>query len=347
MRAMARTMSRRDGVQITPTMSLRRAVPTACRRLTLVGLLCAAGCRDKATPPARVDSVANARPADPPVPIDWRGWPSAAGGVLAVAPEDDPSIALLVRPDAERAQGTDTLWQGRLAAGDSIELLALDGQRLRTAINPLPSNAAVEQCEEWPAARVGTTGLDRWGVGFAPGRVAPIAARSIDRLGAADSAQAAAVAARIVAATAEAGRSQLAGLPFTVERWHELALAVAQSDSTRERFGDTTLVVATLFRRLAQEADPREERWFVVAERIGRARSAPWLVRYLEFHEAREDGSDAIALLGAVRVTDTGQPALVVARDGAEGLVLRWLAPRADGDWRATWTSARARCRSE
>lgn len=306
-----------------------------------------AACSREAPPRApRVDSVAQSTPPATPTVIDWRGWDPSAGELLFVAPEDDPSIALVVRPDATAAAAVDTTWRARAGAADSVELLALDGTITRSTLSAIAAGAEAPACEEWPEARVSPAPRS-WGVGFGPGRVRPLPITPLEAMGASDSSAAVATAARIAGAMPESGRSSLAGMPFTVERLHRITLATATSDSTAQRFGDTTLVAVTLFRRLAQEADPREERWFVLAERTGRARSAPWVVRYLEFDDAPEDEADAIALLGAVRLAGSAQPALVVARDGRNGLELRWITPRRDGQWVATWTSARARCRAE
>jgi hypothetical protein len=294
---------------------------------------------------SRVDSVATPTPMDPPTVVDWRGWDTRAGGILVVAPEDDPGLALLVRPDAERASPDDTLWRTRLLAGDSVDLIALDGSVARGRLDATEASPTTA-CEEWPAARIAPPPR-AWGAGFAANRVVPIPIAGLESLSAADSAATAALAARIASAAPESGKSQLAGMPFTVERLHRIALAVSRTDSAAANFGDTTVIAATLFRRLAQEADPREERWFLVAERTGRARNAPWVVRYLEFDDAPEEEADAIALLAAVRVRATSRPGLLIARDGADGMQLRWITPTRDGSWRASWVSARARCRGE
>ncbi|MCU0633846.1 MAG: hypothetical protein MUE41_03135 [Gemmatimonadaceae bacterium] len=309
-------------------------------------LLLLAGCaREPESKAARVDSVAQPTPPPPPVTIDWRGWDQRAGGLLVVAPEDDPNLAFLVRPDATRAELADSAWRDRIP-GDSVVLIGLDGTSAVRALTPLPASATGTSCEEWPAARVADA-PPRWGVGFPVGRVRAVPATPVERMSPADSSAAVSVAARIAQATPQARKSGLSGMPFIVERLVRVSLSVATTDSAAQAFGDTTLIAATLFRRLAQEADPREERWFLLAERTGRARNAPWMVRYLEFAEGAEDEADALALLGVVRVEGTGRPAIVLARDGRSGLVLEWIAPTTGGDWRVQWTSARARCRVE
>lgn len=273
--------------------------------------------------------------------IDWRGWDTRAGELLAVAPEDDPGLALLVRPDADRAVPADTDWRAR-AGADSMELIALDGTVTRSALSADPDTVAGD-CATWPVATVSPKPAG-WAAGFPPGRVRPIAITPIDRMSRTDSAATAALASRILSGAPEAGSSTLSGMPFTVERLHRLALSVSTTDSAAARFGDTTMIAATLFRRLAQEANPLEERWFVLAERTGRAKNAPWVIRYIEFDDAPQDEADGIALLAAVRVQATSHPAVLMARDGAAGLALRWITPTRDGPWKASWTSARALC---
>jgi hypothetical protein len=334
-------------VQITPPVQRIRGWPGSTRRAGLLMISVLLGACDRSVPETRaprVDSVTTAEPIPPAVSIDWRGWDARAGELVAVAPEDDPGIAFMVRPDADRAVATDTLWRTRVGA-DSMELIALDGSVTRATLRAAAPDSAT-RCEEWPSATVSPRPV-AWAAGFPPDQVRPVPITPIDAMSPTDSAGIAAVAARIASAAPEAARSSLSGMPFTVERLHRMALAVAATDSAAARFGDTTMIAATLFRRLAQEADPREERWFVLAERTGRARNAPWLIRYLEFHDAREDEADGIALLAAVRVTASRQPGLLLARDGANGLALKWIAPTRTGEWRATWTSARARCRSD
>jgi hypothetical protein len=277
----------------------------------------------------------------PSTRIDWRGWDSQAGELLVVAPEDDPGTALLVRPDAENATSVDTIWRSR-AGADSMELIALDGSVRRAALTAAAVDS-VSACPAWPTATVSPR-PETWAAGFPRGRVRPIVITPIDRMSPTDSAATAALASRILSAAPEAGKSSLAGMPFTVERLHRLALSVATTDSAAARFGDTTMIAATLFRRLAQEADPREERWFVLAERTGRAKNAPWIIRFIEFDDAPQDEAEGIALLAAVRVEATHRPGLLVARDGPSGLALLWVTPNRNGWWQAGWTSARARC---
>ncbi|MCU0646870.1 MAG: hypothetical protein MUF00_02635 [Gemmatimonadaceae bacterium] len=311
--------------------------------MTLASL--AACAREQPPKAPRVDSVVQAPAPPPPVVVDWRGWDERVGGLLAVAPEDDPDLAFLVRPDATTADVADSVWHTRVSAGDSVELFALDGSRHRVQIVALPVTTGGAACEEWPAARISNAPRS-WGVGFVLDRAHPVPAVAVESLRGTDSSAAVSLAARIAQATPAARASGLAGMPFIVERLHRASLAVSSTEQAAQSFGDTTIIAATLFRRLAQEADPREERWFVLAERTGRAKSAPWVVRYLEYDDAPEDEADAMALLGLVRVRASGQPAMLIARDGRDGLVLKWIAPARDGAWRVTWTSARARCRA-
>jgi hypothetical protein len=120
------------------------------------------------------------------------------------------------------------------------------------------------------------------------------------------------------------------GLPFVVLRAY------------RTRGLDTSFVVATLARRVNQEADPREERLVIVVDVVGDD-ARRWTVAWHERASGREDELVVAEPLMAFRANGSGDVRLLFGRDDGIALGAAVLARGAAG-WHVLWESAVAGC---
>jgi len=303
----------------------------ACTRACAMLLLVVAACGGDAPVPI-ADEEASPAGAAPSAAVRRQapsGWDDAAGPVLLV-PGEQPGEVLVVFPEVQGDALTDTLASDAYEGSDAT-LVSRAGMVGTTALAAAPEPAEGESCRPWPTLAAGSA-PGAWTMGFVAPNVTVVALDSVQALPAADSTRLVSEVARLVSAlpherTAE-GAAQFEGLPFSVHdaRWFT-------DDSVRVLF-------AHAVRRVNQEASPLEEHTLALAERP--ESGGAWRVGYTERVVGREETVTRTELLGALRLR--GAPALVVARDGADGVHYALLRRSRDGTWRIGWRSARPRC---
>src|SRR5438445_4143950 len=178
-------------------------------------------------------------------------WASELGQMLVV-PSDSDNTAVVLYPNDPNAR----LMGSQLttlvnAAGDTtrVELVALDSQ----------------ECGDAPVVRLNGAAPPSWSVGLMARSAKLVRTDSIEALSSADSARLAADLARLASALATQRGSRFTGLPFAVLGAHRF-----EADGRQ-------YLVGQLVRRLNQEAAPREERTFVIAERPAATLGEPYV----------------------------------------------------------------------
>jgi hypothetical protein len=296
----------------------------ACERSTPV-----AGRKDTVVPSVPLpESSVVAKP-------DASPWDSSAGPALFVA-GSTPTEAFLIAPQYTHTAALDSVQP------DSIPLRSLrldlfgSGKKIGTArISSMVASTRTDSCRMWPIARLelapGDTGSTQsWNVAFESGHASEPVVDSIEGLPTADSARLAADIARIASALPGDTSAVFRGLPFVVNKAWRARLPNGQ-----------TLLAAVVVRNVNQEANPRQERILLVAERDSAAtRFTP---RYTERKVGLEETLEttdpiAIVLLGVDR-----HPTVIIARDAGNGLSYA-LVERVAGQWQRRWASAYAGC---
>lgn len=234
-------------------------------------------------------------------------WAQELGPVLLV-PADSENLAVVVFP-----RTLETLQSTRLvlldAAGDTV--------------SPTVRADATDslRCGDASVVRLGSATPAAWSVGLRsvikPLRVDSIASP-------ADSAPLVAALARLASAVGSQNASRLRGLHFVL------------LSARRVRLGERELVVAQLVRRLSQEADPREERTLVIAERG--ARDTAFVLAHGARSEGTEDTADHFDLLLAIDAPAATY--LLVTRERVSGTTYELLERASSGQWRVRWSRA-------
>ena len=306
-------------------MVLLLVVGVACERSTPV-----AGRRDTVVPsvPLPESSVV--------VKPDASPWDSSAGPALFVAGAT-PAEAFLIAPGYTHTAALDSIRpDSALIRSLQIDLFG-SGKKVGTArVTSMIASTRTDSCRTWPVARLeiasGDTGsAQAWNVAFETGHASAPVIDSIEGLPTADSAKLAADIARIASALPGDTSAVFRGLPFVVNKAWRARLTSGQ-----------TLLAAVVVRNVNQEANPRQERIFVIAERDGAA-TARFTPRYTERKVGLEETLEttdpiAIVLLGIDR-----HPAVIIARDAGNGLSYA-LVERVAGQWQRRWASTYAGC---
>jgi hypothetical protein len=207
---------------------------------------------------------------------------------------------------------------------------AIGRARLGDVIPPADSS-----CETWPLIRLVPlqAGSDsaRWGVAFVEGAAQAVSLDSIEHLSRADSSRLVADLARIASGLPNDTIATFRGLPFNV-RGAWLFPVTPGTDAT----------VAEITRRVAQEANQREERLLIVAERDSGARR--WTVAYSLRVAGTEETVDVLDVLAVARLGADARLSIVVGHESAHGAWFEILERMAPGQWRRQWRSPPSGC---
>lgn len=298
---------------------------------------------DRRAPAASADSSSTISPVAPtdsmrPV-VTATGWDSTAGPFI-VLPTVDGGLTSgsLLRADASELTVSDTGGIGRLLADRRVDLFSRSG-RVTTALLSIDSPPHVDAgCTAWPVARltadgaagVPPAGVAPWTAAFASKKVTAIPLDSIEGLSSRDSTRLAIDLARLASGLRDDSSTTFRGLPFVVLRAY------------RARGLDTSFVVATLARRVNQEADPKEERLVMVVDVIGDD-SKKWTVAWHERASGKEDELVVAEPLLAFRANGASEVRLLFGRDDGVALGAAVLA-RGKSGWHVLWESAVAGC---
>lgn len=265
-------------------------------------------------------------------------WDSSAGPALFVAGAI-PQQALIVPPRYTSAGALDSV-AFDAAAVQSIRLdLFGIGQRVGSArILDAIGGSRTDSCRSWPTARLqiasdDTGSVPSWNVAFEAGRAAALVVDSIEALATPDSARLAAEIARLASAVPKDTSAVFRGLPFVVNKaWR------AQVPPS-----GLTLLAAVVVRNVNQEANPRQERILLIAERDSIGPPNRFVTRYTERISGPEETLETTDPVAVLRLGADQHPTIVVSRDSGRGFSYV-LIERIAGQWRQRWASAYAGC---
>lgn len=255
------------------------------------------------------------------------GWNSADGPVLLVA-VGSAGEAHVIAPEVLDAAAPPALRPG---APLSVQLLARDGRHGPAQVTGVQP-ARDPECVAWPLAtlREGMGVAPRgWLVGFAGAGVTPIAMDSVEAMTHADSGQLATELARLASSLRDDTVASFRGLPFVVREMRRFQPAAGIQG-----------VVADIARSLATEANPREERIFLIAER---ADAQPWHASFRMRASGAEDSVLTGEPLVIARMGD-GRVVMVVGLENGATTRFMLLQRAPDGTWRVQWRSAETDC---
>jgi hypothetical protein len=296
---------------------LRQVLTSACCVATMVACERSprAAAKDTADTVQAPESVAVALPVNP-------GWEAADGSLLLVS-AGSPTTASLVAPGLVDADGT----APDISLPHEVRLLSRDGRSTTASITSIRAHDN-QVCLAWPRAEIsGSRGP--WSIGFVTNGAEAVALDSVLAMSRSDSARLAADIARMASALKDDTSAAFRGLPFVVREMRRFSPAEGVQS-----------VVADVARLLATEANPREERLFLLAEKRD---GGEWSVRYSRRASGPEESVEATDIRGVVRFPD-GRVVMILSVESSRSTRYEILRRHADGSWRSQWRSAETDC---
>jgi hypothetical protein len=296
-------------------------------------VLFAAGCRADKTASA-VDSSKAAElpaPSSPARPVDT-GWREMeAGPVMLLASGDNSGLASVVIPTmTDSILAHATALNADSVTGMSFDLLDRTGTTGSARLSGR-APSATEGCIAWPVMSLEKQNAQTWEVGFRKGLVTPLQLDSLEGLSSADSVTVTTELARLASALPASNDAAFQGLPFSVRKAYRTTL------------GQSSFLIGDIVRKINEEANPREERLLLIAERAPTSTS-----RYETVFHDRATGSEEIVrtseILAAVRFVNGGKAAIVASYEYENGSRVVLIERTSPQQWQVTWRSAYAGC---
>lgn len=293
-------------------------------------LLLAASCERRAPPPT--DSVVE-RPVSAGDSLSpargGTGWDPVIGPVLLVQGATPGEAIVLLPDDSTSAAAAES---AKLASAPAV-FFGRGGARATGRLVG-PEAISDEGCPLWSVDGVaGSPSLSAWSVGFVATRVSGLPMDSVEALSARDSMALVAETARLASTVPGGTAGSFQGLRFTVTDIHRFTAAPG-----------VQALVAHLVRKVNQEANPQEEQTLLVAERDSGAAGGAYHVVYAERVHGLEESVATPDVIGGIRVGADARPALVIARDGNDGVSYSLLERVSGARWRVRWTSRPTQC---
>ena len=310
--------------------------------LAVTMILLLAACERASNSPSR-DSASSATVVngDSTAPASANsGWNSDAGPTLLVT-GDAPDVAQVIFPEVtDSTLGDTTLMDLAPVSGATVELFSRRGS-VGTAMVAGPdttsqADSSDEACDDWPMVRLRAergSGAGTWTVALLANHARGIALDSIEGMAHADSARLASDVARLSGSVPDDTARAFRGLPYsvrTVRRFHPAPGIDA--------------LAAEVSRRINQEANPREEQIFFIAERDSGQSNAPWQIAYSLRASGHEGAVETHDVLAGVSVGPARRPTLVLSRYLGDGMAYAFLERVGSRQWRLRWISATSGC---
>lgn len=293
------------------------------------------------TPPATARKDTTVLVAPPPetaatVVPETSTWDSTAGPALFVLGPATQDAFVIASRYTDTTAIDSTRLDGSSLRAKPIELFTVGARLGQARVGAIAPSMRTDSCRTWPTARLERATVDtaahEWAVGFEASHAAEWPLDSIAGLSQADSARLAVDIARIASALPGDTAAAFRGLPFVVTKaWR-----------TRES-GGPSLVIALVVRNVNQEANPRQERILLVAERDTSVTAARYTPRYVERVTGLEETVETTDIIATVLLGSDRRATLVIARDAGHGSSFA-LIERVGNGWQRRWVSAYAGC---
>jgi hypothetical protein len=214
--------------------------------------------------------------------------------------------------------------------GIPLDLFTQEGTSVSTVLHAVSQAADVGGCLSWPTGTFMRSVPAGWKVGLEKGRATGVRLSSLATMTAADSARFVADVLHAATQLSNSGKEAFHGLPFSVRRGYRVMIS------------ESPVVLAEVVRKINEEANPREERTLIVAER--QSGSGEYVVAFTSRSAGAEESLETSDALVAVRLVQSNRPAIVMTFDYEDGEKIGMLERAQAGNWKLSWKSAYAGC---
>ena len=259
------------------------------------------------------------------------GWNAEeAGPVMLLTGQENTPNAAVVLPWLTDS----TLASARAFVLDSLSNMPVDlfnrtGSTGSSALVVSSQTPSTEGCLAWPAGMLSPPPRE-WRFGLRKGVATALPLDSLEGMTASDSSQVTVEIARMASVVAEGSDPAFRGLPFGVRRAYRFSL------------GNSSILIGDVVRKINEEANPREERLLLIAERATGS-DGKYVVAFESRVADSEEDVRTSEVLGAVRFV-RGNPAIVVRFEYDEGGNSALIERTGEKQWRITWRSAYTGC---
>lgn len=294
-------------------------------------LLLLAGCRD--TKANRNDDSAIGTTVGPSVigSSPGTGWDSAAGPVLIVATPRAPADAVIVLPWLTDSTLAATMrFELHDLTNIPVDLFNFAGLVGSATLQATSQTNDPTGCVKWPTGTLSGAVPADWKVAFEKGRAVGVRLDLMEGLAGPDSAQFVADVLKAALSLTNGSDPVFRGIPFFVRKGYRLMTP------------GSTVVIGDAVRKINEEANPREEHLFLLAERSGKDTAY-----HIGFHTrsaGAEESLETSEIFAALRLKRSGRLMLVISLDYEDGGKIGLLERTAMDDWQIVWKSAYTDC---
>ncbi|MGK2935839.1 MAG: hypothetical protein ACSLFE_11455 [Gemmatimonadaceae bacterium] len=299
--------------------------------LMVVAVALAAGCGDrKPEPPPPAAPITPAAVPSPPV-AELTGWPAGLGRALVLRLTSPEESYRLIVPELGDRRFADSSISVKVGDSLPVALLGRRGKAGEALLSVVDAEAGAGACVTWPSVQLAgarfeqRAGAAGWRVAVERDSVTPVVVDSLLGMRSDDSASFSRAIYSLLPNTPALTDSTLRGIPFVIRRGYAFSAA------------GVSIMAAELVRTSSSEADPREQRVFVVGERTSGEQAHG--LAFSSDETGRTDNTPVTELLATVVSTQSRRPILVIGVEASDGMRVQLIQRVARRQWRGTWTS--------
>jgi len=258
------------------------------------------------------------------------GWDSAAGSFLVIPGSDSVDAAIVLPGLTDSVLASTKRFELNGLENTALDFFNLQGLVGSATLRVSSQSAEAAGCLTWPEGQLTGVVPAQWRLGLEAGRASGIEAVPIDAMRGRDSTTLIADVLDAISHLPQGGNTAFKGIPFSIRNAYRLVVP------------KSSVIVAEVVRKINEEANPREEHVFIVAER--RSTGGGYQLAFHMISAGAEESLETTDLLAAIKVARTGNLALVVSFDYEDGGKVGLLEEISEGTWRVVWKSAYTGC---
>ena len=288
------------------------------------------GCGEREPEPRPPEPLPPAMVPSPPV-AQLTGWPAGLGRALVLRLAAPEETYRLIVPELGDTRFADSSISVKVGDSIPVVLLGRRGSIGQAVLAVLDAEAGAGACVTWPAVELAAASFNQraagasWRIAAERDSVAPVLIDSISGMRSADSGALTRAIFSLLPDVPALTDSTLRGIPFAIRRAYALPAA------------GISIVAAELVRTSSSEADPREQRLFLVGERMADAQAHELV--FSSDMTGRADSTHVTELIVALTTRQPRRPILVLGVEGPEGVRLHLLQRVSRRQWRRSWAS--------
>lgn len=291
----------------------------------------AAGCGDREPePPPPPAPITPALVPSPPV-AELTGWPPGLGRALVLRLSSLEESYRLIVPELGDRRFADSSISVKVGDSLPVALLGRRGKAGEALLAVVDAEAGAGACVTWPSVQLAgarfrqRSGAAAWRVAIERDSVTPVVVDSLLGMRSDDSAGFSREIHSLLPEAPAFTDSTLRGIPFVIRRGYAFSAAGA------------SIIAAEVVSSSSSEADPREQRLFVVGERT--SGEQVYRLAFSSDVTGRTDIAPVTDLLVAVVSSQSRRPILVIGVEESDGMRVQLIERVARSQWRRSWTS--------